>query len=83
MEFWRNTRNYFAINILNAKFITGLLSQRKDLSSSYQMDDLSGKQLKQGRIEQPLTTIDLSELENVIYTIKFEDFLEIHRIVKQ
>ena len=47
------------------------------------MDDLSGKQLKQGRIEQPLTTIDLSELENVIYTIKFEDFLEIHRIVKQ
>jgi uncharacterized protein (TIGR02145 family) len=53
------------------------------IASSYQIYDLSGKQLKQGRIELPLTTIDLSELENGIYTIKFEDFLEIHRIVKQ
>jgi uncharacterized protein (TIGR02145 family) len=56
---------------------------QNSIASSYQIYDLSGKQLKQGQIELNLTTIDISELENGIYIIKFEDFPEIHRIVKQ
>lgn len=53
------------------------------ITSSYRIYDLSGKQLQQGLIENSLTPINISELENGIYTIKLDNSSEIHKIVKQ